>query len=144
MAKFDCIYQHSLFLGWYTDSNASLTIRCHFCRMICLWPQNTPHFPISLLYWSQMSFSREFFWDLQTASSYWEPDLKNRVGAEAIWSAIHVVLPSLRLTCGMMHRLGERALLSSSFVAVFWQFLPSNTPIMLYNICYWWFFLFSR
>ena len=32
---------------------------------------------------------------------------------------------------------------SSLFVAVFWQFLPSNAPIMLYNICYWWFFLFQ-
>ena len=30
---------------------------------------------------------------------------------------------------------------SFSFVDIFWPFFPSNTPIMLYNICYWWFFL---
>ena len=29
----------------------------------------------------------------------------------------------------------------SSFVAVFWRFLPLNAPIMLDDICYWWFFL---
>ena len=60
---------------------------------------------------------------------------------EAIWSAIHVVLPSLQLTCDMVNCLGERSLFSSSFVVVFWQFLPSYAPIMLYNICYWLFFL---
>ena len=27
-----------------------------------------------------------------------------------------------------------------SFVAIFWRFLPSNPPIMLYNIRYWCFF----
>ena len=27
------------------------------------------------------------------------------------------------------------------FCGRFWQFLPSNASIMLYNICYWWFFL---
>ena len=32
---------------------------------------------------------------------------------------------------------------SSSFVAVFWHFLPSKAPIMLYNIRYWWFFRFQ-
>ena len=26
-------------------------------------------------------------------------------------------------------------------MAIFWQFLPSNAPIILYNIRYWWFFL---
>ena len=30
---------------------------------------------------------------------------------------------------------------SSLFVPIFWWFLPSNTPIMLYNIPYWWSFL---
>ena len=40
-----------------------------------------------------------------------------------------------------MHCLGERALFSSSFVAVFWHFLPSNALITLYNIRFWWFFL---
>ena len=63
------------------------------------------------------------------------------MGMEAIRNAIHVVLPSLQSTCDTVHCLGERALLSSSFVAVFWRFLPSNTPIMLYNIWYWWFLL---
>ena len=58
------------------------------------------------------------------------------MGAEAIRSVIHVVLPSLRLTCDTVHCLGERALFSSSFVAVFRRFLPSNTPIMLYDIHY--------
>ena len=40
-----------------------------------------------------------------------------------------------------VHYLGERAHFSSSFVAIFWWFLPSNAPIMLYNIPYWWYFL---
>ena len=40
-----------------------------------------------------------------------------------------------------MHCLGERALFSSSYLVIFWRFLPSNAPIMLYNICYWCFFL---
>ena len=39
--------------------------------------------------------------------------------------------------------LGKRALFSSSFDAIFGWFLPSNAPIMLYNIFYWWFFLFQ-
>ena len=52
-------------------------------------------------------------------------------------------MPSLRSTCDTVHYLGERALFSSSFVVVFWRFLPSNAPIMLYNIRYWW-FLFSQ
>ena len=60
---------------------------------------------------------------------------------KAIWRAIRVVLPSLRSTCDMVHCLGKRALFSTSFVAVFfWQFLPSNTPITLYNNHYCWFF----
>ena len=73
---------------------------------------------------------------MQTASSRWGPDLENRVGAEAIRSAIHVVLPSLRSTCDTVYCLGERALFSSSFVADFGRFLPSNASIMLYNIRY--------
>ena len=141
MAKFDFIHQQSLLLEWYTDSNTSLTIQCLFCRTVCLWPQNTPQFPISL-HLSQISLLRTFFWGLQTASSHWGPDLENGVGAEAIWSAIRIVLPSFRSTYDTVHCLGERALFSS-FVAVFWLFLPPNTPIMLYNIHYWWFFLFQ-
>ena len=98
-------------------------------------------FPISLLDWNQFSFSKAFFWGLQIASSHLRPVLENKLAAKAIQSAIHVVLPSLRSTCDTVHCLGERALSSSSFVAVFWRFLPSNTPTMLYNIRYWWFFL---
>ena len=109
--------------------------------MICFWPQNTPQFPISLLHWSQISFPGEFFCGLQTASSCWGLDLENRVCAEEIRCAIHVVLLSLRSTCNTVHCLRERALFSSSFVAIFWWFIPSNAPILLYNIRYWWFFL---
>ena len=61
--------------------------------------------------------------------------------AEAIRSAIHVVWPSLRSTCDMVHCPGERELFSTSFVPVFWWFLLSNALVMLYNIRYWWFFL---
>ena len=96
---------------------------------------------MSLCHWSQSSFPRVFFWGLQTNSSRWWPDLENSVCAEAIRSAIHVVLPLLRSTCDMVHCLSERAHFSSSFVAFFWKFLPSNTPIMLFNIHYWWFSL---
>ena len=42
-------------------------------------------------------------------------------------------------SCDMVHCLGERALFSS-FVAIFWWLLPSNAPLRLYNICYWWVF----
>ena len=104
---------------------------------ICLWSQNMPQFPISLLHWSQISFSGAFFWGLQTASSCWGPDLENRMSVEAVKSVIHVVLPLLRSNCDTMHCLGERVLFSSSFMGVFWRFLPSNVPIMLYNIHYW-------
>ena len=100
-----------------------------FCRTICLWPQNTPQFPISLLHWSQISFLGAFFWGLQTTSSHWGPDLENMVGVEAIQSAIHVVLPSLRW------------LVTQCIILLKEQFLPSNAPIMLYNICYQCFFL---
>ena len=31
LGKIDFIHQHSLLQGWYTDSNASLIIRCLFC-----------------------------------------------------------------------------------------------------------------
>ena len=140
-AKFNFIHQHSLLLGWYTDSNASLTTWWLFCRIICLWPQNMPQFPILLCHWSQISFPGAFFWHLQTASSCQGPNLENRVNVEAIQSAIHIVLPLLWSTCDMVHCLGERALFSSSFVAIFRRFLPSNAPIMLYNNCYWWLLL---
>ena len=100
-----------------------------------------PQFLISLLHWSHISFPGAFFWGLQTASCHWGPDLENRVGVKAIQSAIHVVLSSLRLTSYTVYCLDERALFSSSFVAIFCWFLPSNVPIMLYNICYWWLFL---
>ena len=141
MAKFDFIYQHSLFLGWYTNSSTSLTIRCNFCETICLWPQNTPQFPISLLHWTRIFSPGAFSWSLQTASSHWGPDLENRVDAEANWSTIHV-LPSFRSTYDMPHCLAERVLFSSSFLTVvfFLQFLNSNAPLMLYSIRYWWFF----
>ena len=105
--------------------------------MIYLWLQKTPQFPISLLHWSQISFPGAFFWVLQTTSSFWGQDLENRMGVEAIRSVIHVVLPSLWSTCDMVHCLSERALFKK-FVA---SFLLSNAPIMLYNICYWCFFL---
>ena len=98
-------------------------------------------FPITLLHWSQISFPEAFFWGLPTASSHWGPYLENRMGVEAIWSTIHVVFSLLWSTHDMVHCLGERALFPSSFVAIFWQFLPSNALIKLYNICYWWFFL---
>ena len=103
-----------------------------------------PQFPIWFLHWSQISFPRAFFSGQQTNSSCWGPDLENKVGAEAIWCAIHIVLPMLQSTCDTVHCLGERALFSSSFVAIFLQFLPSNTPLMLYDICYWCFFLSQR
>ena len=112
-----------------------------FYWIICLWLQNIPHFSISLLHWSQISFRGAFFWGLQTASCSLGPGLKNWVGAELIRSAIHVVLPSLRSTCSMVHCLVERVLFSSSFLADYWRFLPSNTPVMLYDIRYWWFSL---
>ena len=92
-------------------------------------------FPTSLLRWSQISFPGAFFWGLQTASSHWGPDLENRVGAEAI----HVVLPTLQSTYDTVHCLGDRTLFF--FICdLFWRFLPSNAPIMLYNIRYWWVF----
>ena len=68
---------------------------------------------------SQISFPGPFFWGLYLASRRLGPDLENRVVVEAIRTAIHVVLPSLRSTCNTVHCLGERALFSSSFVAVF-------------------------
>ena len=55
------MHQHSLFLRIYTDSNASLRIRCLFCRTIYLWPQNTPLFPISHLHWSQILSLEHYF-----------------------------------------------------------------------------------
>ena len=82
-------------------------------------PQNTPQFAIWLLQCSQISFPGGFFLGLQTATSHWGPDLENRVGAKAVWSAIHVVLPSLQLTCDTVYSLGKGALFSSLFVAVF-------------------------
>ena len=119
--------------------------RCLFCWTICLWPQNTHQFAISLFHWSQIYFPGAFFWGLQTANRRWGPDLKNRVSAEAIRSAIHVVLPSLRSTCDTVNFFffffGERARFSFSFVGVFCQFLSSNASIMRYYIRYWWVFL---
>ena len=108
--------------------------------MFCLKPQNAAQFPISLLQCSQISFLRTFFWGLQTASSCWGPDLEKRVGAEAIQSAIHLVLSSLRSTRESVLSWWKCSF-SSSFAAIFWQFLPSIAPVMLYDINYWWFFL---
>ena len=141
MAKFYFIYQHSHLLGWYTYYIASLIIRCLFYRMIFF--SLKIHLPISLLHWGQISFPGAFFWGPQTASTCWRLNLENRVGAEAIQSAIQVVLSSLQLTCNTVHCLGERGLFSS-FVAIFWRFLSSYTPIMPYNIRYWWFFFSKR
>ena len=140
MAKFDLIHQHSLLFGGYADSNTSLTIQCLFCRTICICPQNTSQFLISLLHWSQISFPGAFFWGLQTASNHWGPEVENRVGVKKQFELQFIVLPSLWSICDTVHCLSERACFPSSFVAIFKQFLPSNAPIMLYNICYWWFF----
>ena len=68
--------------------------------------------------------SNVFPWNIllrsaQTARSCWGPDLENRVGTEAILSAIHVVSLLLLSSCDTVHCLGERALFPSSFVAVF-------------------------
>ena len=115
-------------------------VQCLFCKTISLGPQNAPQFLISLLHWNKISFSQAFFWGQQTASSCWGPDLENRVGTEAIQSAIHVVLLSLWLTCNTVRCFGERARFSS-FVAVFWRSLLSNAPVMPYDICFCWFFL---
>ena len=93
-------------------SNASLTFRCHFCRTIYLWPQNTLQFRQPLLYSSQISFPRALFLGLQTGSSRWEPDSENMVDGEAIQSAIRAILPLLRSTCDTVHCFDERALFS--------------------------------
>ena len=45
--------------------------------------------------------------------------MENRVGVEEIRSEIYVVLPLKQLTCDTVHCLGERALFSSSFVAIY-------------------------
>ena len=106
--------------------------------MICLWPQNTPQFPVSLLHLSQISFSGAFFWGLQTASCRWGADLENRIVSEAIRRAIHVEL----LAIDLLHYLSRG---KSTFFFIcgssFWRFLPSNAPLILYSIRYWWFFL---
>ena len=60
---------------------------------------------------------------------------------KAIQSATHVVLPLLQSTYDTVHCFGEQALFLFTFVTVFWWFLQSNAPIMLYNIHYQWFFL---
>ena len=67
--------------------------------------------------------------------------MEKNVVAEAMRSTIHIVLPLLRSTCDTLHFLGEKSIFSSLLVALFCRFLPSNEPIMLYNIHYWWFFL---
>ena len=93
-------------------------------------------FPISLLHWSQISFLGAFLWDLQTASSCWGLDLENRVGAEAIWSPIHVVLSWLWYSALSWWKSTFFFFICGRFFAI----SSSNTPIMLYNICYWWLF----
>ena len=103
-----------------------------FCRMICLWPQNMPQFPISLLHWSQISFSGAFFWGLQIASSHW------RIGCMQKQFKVQFLLCCDQLLTRCIVLVKEN---SSSFVAVFCRFLSSNVLMMLYNICYWWFFL---
>ena len=82
-------------------------------------------------------FIGAFFCDLQTASGRWGPGLENRVGVEAIRSAIHVVLVSL--WHGVLS--WWKNTFSFSFVSVFVRFLSSDTTITLYNIRYWWFSL---
>ena len=121
----------------HTNIYRHLFIDAFFCRPNCPWPQNMPQFPISLLNWSQTSFPGAFFWGLQTASSCLGPDLENWVGVQAIWSTIHVVLPSLWHGSFV---LVKRGLFLFHLGLFFWQFFPSTAPIMLYNICYWSFF----
>ena len=104
--------------------------------MIYLWSQNTPQFPISLFIGAKSLSLEHFFLGLQTASSRWGPDLENRVGA------IHVVLISWS-ACDTVHCLGESALFFFICGIFFLHFLPSDAPIMLYNICYWWFSFFQ-
>ena len=68
---------------------------------------------------------------LMLANSHFS--LENRMGEEAIWSAIHVDLSLLRLTCDTVHCLGERALFSSSFAVIFFvhsSFKRTNNAIL--------------
>ena len=105
-----------------------------FCRTICLWPQNTLQFSILLLHWSQISFPGAFFWCLQTASSCWGPNLENSKCNSCSFAIVAI---------DFWH--GALSWWKSTFFFLicgrFWWFIPSNTPIMLYDIHYWWFFL---
>ena len=63
---------------------------------------------------------------------------------ECMWKQFEVQFVLFFYHCNWLvtlHCFGERAFFSSSFVAIFWRFLLSNVPIMLYNIRYKWFFL---
>ena len=59
------------------------------------------------------------------------------MGAEAIRSAIHVILPSLRSSCDTVYYPDERAL----FLLHLWPFLAIYSFKHTNNIRYWWFFL---
>ena len=92
-----------------------------------------PQLPISLPYWSQISFPGAFFWALQALRSRWGSDMENMVGVEVIQSAIH-----RDLWHGVLS--GWKSTFFFFICGCFWWFLPSNAPIMQYNIRYCWFF----
>lgn len=56
---------------------------------------------------------------LRTGNSWWGPSPELTVHAEEIWSSIHAVLPSLRLTCDTVHCLRKRGLLHIHLEPVF-------------------------
>lgn len=100
-------------------SNDFLTFRHEIYSMISLWPKNWPLFRQSPHHWSEISFQQEFFWSLRSENNRWWSDLANMVDAEAIRSEIHAILTLFSLICETVHCVGERALVSSSFDAVF-------------------------
>lgn len=55
----------------YCNSNATLIFLCISCRTIYLWSQNIFLFRLAPLHSIQLTFLREFFWDLWTGKSRW-------------------------------------------------------------------------
>ena len=89
-------------------------------------------FPFSSFFLKMnFSFPGAFFWGLKTASSCWGPDLENRMCAEAILNAIHVVLLSLQSACDRVHCLSEREL----FLLHLWPFFDEFF-LQMHQLCY--------
>ena len=131
-SEFSRIWVKTGFCFW-----ARLRTRKSNRNTICQGLQNSHWFPVWSLHLMKISVPGAISLSLGTDKSLWGPNLKNKVGAEAIRSVIYWFLPSFLSICELVHCFAKRCIFSSTNKAVYLWFIFSMGPKMHTNSCCW-------